>query len=78
MVNEIELLVCDNCNTVMQAEVWRGHTCMDCGNEMIAAKFERQPTQRAADGGCLPVPNLYVLKLGGCWKDGLVIPRPRR
>ena len=49
MVSEIELLVCDNCNTVMQADGWRGHTCMECGQKMVVAKFERQLTPHALD-----------------------------
>ena len=49
MVNEIELLVCDKCNTVMHA-AGEVYVCLDCNKPMNRVKFLRQPTKRALDG----------------------------
>ena len=56
MVNEIELFVCDKCNTVMYA-AGEVYTCLKCNKPMFRAKFTRQPTKRAADGG---KPRLFI------------------
>lgn len=46
MVNEIEFLVCDSCNTVMHA-AGEVYMCLECEKPMKRVKFTRQPTKRA-------------------------------
>ena len=48
MVDEIVLLVCDDCNLILLGE-GEGHICMHCENPLVSAKFMRQPTKHAPD-----------------------------
>lgn len=49
MIKEIELIVCDKCDSVMQA-AGEVYMCINCNTPMKRVKFVRQPTKRAADG----------------------------
>ena len=48
MVDEIVLLVCDDCNLILLGE-GEGHICMHCENPLVSAKFMRQPTKHAPE-----------------------------
>lgn len=48
MVNEVDLLVCDDCEIILLGE-GESHVCMNCEKPMHYAKFMRQPIPRAAD-----------------------------
>ena len=42
MINEIELFVCDTCDTVMQTGIDENCICMECGEPMKHAEFLRK------------------------------------